>query len=73
MGSTQVPEGYKQTEVGVIPEDWEVKRLKQISPSQSVGLVINPSSYFDDNGTVRMLVGSQISENHINYSWAASR
>ena len=62
--------GYKQTEVGVIPEDWEVKRLKQISPSQSVGLVINPSSYFDNEGSVPMLVGSQISENHINWEVA---
>ncbi|TFH41335.1 MAG: restriction endonuclease subunit S [ANME-2 cluster archaeon] len=27
---SNVPEGYKQTEVGVIPEDWEVKKLGQI-------------------------------------------
>jgi type I restriction enzyme S subunit len=70
INNYQLPEGYKQTEVGVIPEDWEIKRLKQISPSQSVGLVINPSSYFDDEGTVPMLVGSQISENHINWEIA---
>jgi len=25
--SARVPTGYKQTEVGVIPEDWEVKAL----------------------------------------------
>ena len=25
--SAIIPVGYKQTEVGVIPEDWEVKRL----------------------------------------------
>ena len=25
-----VPPGYKQTEVGVIPEEWEVKRLGDI-------------------------------------------
>ncbi len=25
--SSQVPEGYKQTEVGVIPEDWGVIHL----------------------------------------------
>jgi type I restriction enzyme, S subunit len=25
MSSNQVPKGYKQTEVGIIPEDWEVK------------------------------------------------
>ena len=40
--NSQLKEGYKQTEVGIIPEDWQVKRLKYISPSQSVGLVINP-------------------------------
>jgi type I restriction enzyme, S subunit len=27
MSSAQVPEGYKQTEVGVIPEDWQVRPL----------------------------------------------
>ena len=25
MAEAQIPHGYKQTEVGVIPEDWEVK------------------------------------------------
>jgi type I restriction enzyme, S subunit len=68
--SGDVKPGYKQTEVGVIPEDWEVKPLKKISPAQSVGLVINPSSYFDDNGTLPMLVGSNISENKINWESA---
>ena len=62
--------GYKQTEVGVIPEDWEVKALKHISPSQSVGLVINPSTYFDKVGTVPLLVGSNISENGIDSTTA---
>ena len=57
--------GYKQTEVGVIPEEWEVKPLKRLSPSQSVGLVINPSTYFDKAGTVPLLVGSNVSENAI--------
>jgi type I restriction enzyme S subunit len=56
---------YKQTEVGSIPVDWEVKPLKHISPSQSVGLVINPSTYFDNAGTVPLLVGSNVSENAI--------
>jgi type I restriction enzyme S subunit len=62
--------GYKQTEVGVIPEDWEVKPLKRISPSQSVGLVINPSTYFDKAGTVPLLVGSNVSENAIDSTTA---
>ena len=57
--------GYQQTEVGVIPEEWDVKRLKRLSPSQSVGLVINPSTYFNKAGTVPLLVGSNVSENVI--------
>lgn len=65
-----IPEGYKQTEVGVIPEDWELRKLKNISPSQSVGLVINPSSYFAENGTVPMLVGSHVGENTIEWGKA---
>lgn len=62
--------GYKQTEVGVIPIDWQIKRLKELSPSQSVGLVINPSSYYDKNGTVPFLVGSNVGENHIDWESA---
>lgn len=64
------PSGYKQTEVGMIPQDWEVKPLNWISPTQCVGLVINPSSYFDDNGTVPILVGSNIRENGIKWESA---
>ena len=65
MEKQQIPVGYKQTEVGVIPEDWHVRLLKNISPSISVGLVINPSSYFDEKGRVPMLVGSTVKENKI--------
>jgi type I restriction enzyme S subunit len=57
--------GYKQTEVGVIPKEWEVKKLSEISPKQSVGLVINPSTYFDPKGSIPMLVGSNVRENRI--------
>jgi type I restriction enzyme S subunit len=32
--SKDVPVGYKLTEVGMIPEDWEVKRIKEIAPLQ---------------------------------------
>jgi type I restriction enzyme, S subunit len=62
--------GYKHTEAGLIPEEWEVKPLRRISPRQSVGLVINPSTYFDKAGTVPLLVGSNVSENVIDASSA---
>lgn len=29
-----IPEGYKQTELGVIPKEWEIKSLKNIAPLQ---------------------------------------
>ncbi|MFC7410902.1 restriction endonuclease subunit S [Hydrogenophaga atypica] len=61
---------YQHTEIGPIPTDWEVKRLKDISPNQSVGLVINPSTYFDTRGTVPMLVGSNVAENRIDWEGA---
>ena len=32
--AANIPPGYKQTEVGVIPEDWEVKLCSEISPLQ---------------------------------------
>ncbi len=66
----EVKSGYKKTEVGVIPQDWTIKPLKRISPSQSVGLVINPSTYFDKAGTVPLLVGSNVSENVIDSTTA---
>lgn len=63
----EVRPGYKLTDIGVLPEDWDVKQLHQISPKQSVGLVINPSTYFDARGTIPMLVGSNVGENKIDW------
>lgn len=31
MRSKNIPQGYKQTELGIIPEDWEVTTIKQIA------------------------------------------
>lgn len=46
--------------IGEVPEHWEIKRLKHISPSISVGLVINPSTYYSEKGTVPMLTGKNV-------------
>jgi len=37
----QIPEGYKQTEVGVIPEDWEVKQLYDFIAALEAGVSVN--------------------------------
>lgn len=53
--------GYKQTDLGVLPEEWEVQPLNEISPRIQVGLVINPSHYFEKNGTVPMITAKNVS------------
>lgn len=52
----EVPEGYKRTKVGVIPEDWEVKHLDEIA-------IVNPRKEILDDNTLVSFVGmSDISE-----------
>ena len=38
--------------LGDIPEHWEVKRLKYISPKVSVGIVVTPAAYYADDGVL---------------------
>ena len=47
-----------------IPEEWNIKKIKDIT-KVSVGLVINPSTYFDDDGMVPMITGKNVTENGI--------
>lgn len=56
--------------LGPIPAHWTMKRLRHISPRQSVGVVVNPSSYFDENGTVPFLLGNNVSEGRIDFESA---
>ena len=44
--------GYKQTEVGVIPEDWEVKSLHAISERIMVGIASAATHAYRDKGVV---------------------
>jgi type I restriction enzyme, S subunit len=46
MSSQKVPKGYKQTEVGVIPEDWEVDMIGQ-SMRLLNGRAFKPSDWMD--------------------------
>lgn len=48
--------------LGEIPAHWELKRLKHISPHQSVGVVVNPSTYVDPEGVVPFFYGADVSE-----------
>ena len=53
--------------IGEIPSCWEVKKIKHHS-KVNVGLVINPSIYFDDNGTVPIITGKNVQVTGIDLS-----
>ena len=36
MNNSQLPDGYKLTEVGVIPEDWHVETIGQLIEEQAI-------------------------------------
>ena len=48
MSEVKIPEGYKQTEVGVIPKDWEVKELGQIFELKSGETITSKNISSDD-------------------------
>jgi len=48
----RVPDGYKQTEVGVIPEDWEVKPLHSLADKIMVGIASAATHAYRDRGVV---------------------
>lgn len=45
-----IPPGYKQTEVGVIPEDWDTRPCSTLSELITVGIVIRPTQYYVKHG-----------------------
>lgn len=38
--------------LGRIPEHWQIKRLKYVSPRITVGIVITPAAYYSDEGVL---------------------
>ncbi len=47
----KIKAGYKQTDVGIIPEDWEVKKLSEVSNFENGKAHEN---FIDDMGKLRM-------------------
>lgn len=57
---SNIKQGYKQTDIGVIPEDWDIVRLKDISTNMSYGVGASAISY---NGKVKYIRITDINEN----------
>lgn len=64
ISNYQLPKGYKQTEIGVIPEDWELKTIGDIGSVSSGGTPSRTNlSYW--NGTIPWITTTQIDFNTI--------
>ncbi|NYG34561.1 restriction endonuclease subunit S [Sphaerotilus montanus] len=55
--------------LGEVPAHWNMLALKRISPSQTVGIVVNPSEYVSSEG-LPFIYGGDISEGCISYAGA---
>jgi len=63
----QIKDGYKATEIGVIPEDWEVKELASFVEANSYGPRFNAKLY-NENGNCRVIRGTDVINNgKVNY------
>ena len=45
----KVKAGYKQTEIGVIPEDWDVSSMSELTTLMTNGFVGTAKSHYTDN------------------------
>jgi type I restriction enzyme S subunit len=62
MDTTQVPAGYKLTELGAIPQDWEIKTLGELGEC-IIGLTYSPSD-IDESG-ILVLRSSNIQDGNL--------
>jgi len=59
----EIKKGYKQTEIGIIPEDWEVKRLEALT--NAIGDGLHGTPVYDDNGLFSFINGNNIKNGKI--------
>jgi type I restriction enzyme S subunit len=60
----ELSKGYKQTEVGVIPEDWEVKKIGEITLSTAGG---TPSTLIDEywGGSIKWMSSGELHQKRV--------
>lgn len=64
----QIKAGYKQTEVGVIPQDWKVSPLKEITVLMTNGFVGTATSHYaENNDGILYIQGYNVEENSFNF------
>jgi type I restriction enzyme S subunit len=64
----EVRKGYKQTEVGVVPEDWKIKPLGELTTLMTNGFVGPVTRHYAENGNgVLYIQGYNVEENSFNF------
>jgi type I restriction enzyme S subunit len=58
--SQKIPNGYKQTEIGIIPEDWDLKRLDEIIDKFVNGGTPSTQNIIFWNGNIPWITGADI-------------
>lgn len=64
--NTKIQKGYKQTEIGVIPADWEIKKIKELA---SISTGARNTQDRTDDGQYPFFVRSQTIEKIKSYSF----
>lgn len=68
LDANAVPAGYKQTEVGVIPEDWDVLPMSSLTTLMTNGFVGTAKSHYtDSHDGITYIQGYNVEENGFNY------
>jgi type I restriction enzyme S subunit len=68
MGGQGCPRGYKQTEVGVVPNDWEVLPLSNLTVLMTNGFVGTAKTHYTDSHEgVLYIQGYNVEENSFNF------
>ncbi|WP_286745941.1 restriction endonuclease subunit S [Aquabacterium sp. UBA2148] len=55
--------------LGEVPEHWQMLPLKRVSPAQTVGIVVNPSTYVCEDG-LPFIYGGDIADGVVHYEGA---
>ena len=58
--SAVVPAGYKLTEIGVIPEDWIIRQLNEITMMMTNGFVGTVKRHYTDDGSQDWGMGNSL-------------
>lgn len=60
----EIPKGYKQTQVGVIPDDWEVQSIQNVAETSSGGTPSRTNPEFF-KGNIKWFTTSELNDCHL--------